>query len=92
MYFATLVWPTRRADTIAKSALAEMVFGFDDEANPNAIEIYVHRVRKKLEGSDVSIATLRGLCYVLQRRNGGSSLRLQLPRWSVAGSRNSPAR
>jgi two-component system response regulator TctD len=56
---------------VAKAALAESVFGFDDEANPNAIEIYVHRVRKKLEGSDVGIATLRGLGYVLRRQNGG---------------------
>jgi two-component system response regulator TctD len=61
----------RVGKSVAKGALAEMVFGFDDEANPNAIEIYVHRVRKKLEGSDVSIATLRGLGYVLRRRNGG---------------------
>jgi two-component system, OmpR family, response regulator TctD len=56
---------------VPKAALAESVFGFDDEANPNAIEIYVHRVRKKLEGSDVGIATLRGLGYVLRRQNGG---------------------
>ena len=56
---------------VAKAALAESVFGFDDEANPNAIEIYVHRVRKKLEGSDVGIAILRGLGDVLRRQNGG---------------------
>ncbi len=53
-----------------KTALAETVFGFEDEANPNAIEIYVHRVRKKLDGSDVAISTLRGLGYVLRRKNG----------------------
>jgi DNA-binding response OmpR family regulator len=28
-------------------------------------------VRKKLEGSDVGIATLRGLGYVLRKQNGG---------------------
>jgi len=61
----------RAGKPVAKAALAESVFGFDDEANPNAIEIYVHRVRKKLEGSDVGIATLRGLGYVLRRQNGG---------------------
>src|SRR6266403_2028897 len=55
---------------VGKTALAETVFGFEDEANPNAIEIYVHRVRKKLDGSDVAITTLRGLGYVLRRKNG----------------------
>ena len=54
------------ARTTQKSRLAESVFGFDDEANPNAVEVYVHRVRKKLEGGGVGIATLRGLGYVLR--------------------------
>jgi two-component system response regulator TctD len=56
--------------TTRKSALAESVFGMDDEANPNAIEIYVHRVRKKLEGGSVGIATLRGLGYMLRLVDG----------------------
>jgi len=56
--------------TTRKSALAESVFGMDDEANPNAVEIYVHRVRKKLEGGGVGIATLRGLGYMLRRVDG----------------------
>jgi len=52
--------------TVSKAALSESVFGFDDEADPSAIEIYVHRLRKKLEGSSVQIATLRGLGYLLR--------------------------
>ncbi len=56
----------RAGATVSKAALATMVFGFDDEANPNAIEIYVHRVRKKLAGAAIGIVTLRGLGYVLK--------------------------
>lgn len=52
--------------TVSKAALTTSVFGFDDEANPNAIEIYVHRVRKKLVGSGAEIVTFRGLGYVLK--------------------------
>jgi two-component system response regulator TctD len=52
--------------TVTKATLSESVFGFDDMADPSAIEIYVHRVRKKLEGSAVQIATLRGLGYLLR--------------------------
>jgi two-component system response regulator TctD len=60
----------RAGATVARAALIESVFGFDDEAGPNTIEIYVHRVRKKLAGSDVGIVTLRGLGYVLKERHG----------------------
>jgi len=60
----------RAGKPVAKNALTESVFGFDDDANPTAIEIYVHRVRRKLEGSGVSIATLRGLGYVLRKSDG----------------------
>ena len=59
------------ARTTQKRKLAEDVFGFDDEANPNAVEVYVHRVRKKIEGGGVGIATLRGLGYVLRRTDAG---------------------
>jgi two-component system response regulator TctD len=52
--------------TVAKATLSDSVFGFDAEIDPSAIEIYVHRVRKKLEGTSVQIATLRGLGYMLR--------------------------
>ncbi|MBN9028846.1 MAG: DNA-binding response regulator [Rhizobiales bacterium 63-7] len=52
--------------TVTKAALHESVFGFDADPDPSAIEIYVHRVRKKLEGGTVQIATLRGLGYMLR--------------------------
>ena len=57
----------RAGQTVTKQALVDSVFGFDDEAAPNAIEIYVHRVRKKLEGQPVTIATLRGIGYLLRQ-------------------------
>lgn len=52
--------------TVTKTALLESVFGLDAESDPSAIELYVHRVRKKLEGGSVQIATLRGLGYMLR--------------------------
>lgn len=51
---------------VSKAALTETVFGLDDDATDNALEIYIHRVRKKLGGSRVSIGTLRGLGYALR--------------------------
>ncbi|HXP97472.1 MAG TPA: response regulator, partial [Telmatospirillum sp.] len=52
--------------TVSKTQISESVFDFDDEADQSAIEVYVHRLRKKIEGSHVQIKTLRGLGYALQ--------------------------
>jgi len=52
--------------TVSKAALSAAIYDFDTDADPSAIEIYVHRLRKKLEGSRVQIATLRGLGYLLR--------------------------
>jgi two-component system OmpR family response regulator len=41
------------------------VFGFDEPVAPNAIEVYVARLRKKLEPDGPTIRTLRGLGYML---------------------------
>lgn len=54
--------------TVSKRALADSLFSFDEDVNPDAIEIYVHRVRKKLESGDAVIVTLRGLGYLLKPR------------------------
>ncbi|MCQ4311501.1 response regulator [Pseudomonas stutzeri] len=56
----------RPGRVMSKDQLAAQVFGLDEEASADAIEIYVHRLRKKLEGSAVRIVTFRGLGYLLE--------------------------
>lgn len=51
---------------LSKEALLDQLFGLDDAVAPNAIELYVSRLRRKLEGSAVKIRTLRGLGYVAE--------------------------
>jgi two-component system response regulator TctD len=46
-----------------KDQIASQLFDFDDEAGPNAIELYVGRLRRKL-GDSLTIRTMRGLGYV----------------------------
>lgn len=57
----------RRGRPVSKTQLFEQVFSLSDEANLQSIELYVHRVRKKLSGTDVNINTLRGLGYRLEQ-------------------------
>ncbi|NNE87599.1 MAG: response regulator transcription factor [Silicimonas sp.] len=49
----------------SKAHLMDRLFSFSDEVGENAIEVYVGRIRKKLEGSDARIETVRGLGYRL---------------------------
>lgn len=62
---------SRLGKPVARHVLFEKIFSFDDEARLEAIEIYVHRLRKKLEGTGASVATLRGLGYVLSEISNG---------------------
>jgi len=57
---------TRLGRVMSKDQLASQVFGLDEDASADAIEIYIHRLRKKLEGSSVRIVTFRGLGYLLE--------------------------
>ncbi len=59
----------RPGRVMSKEQLASQVFGLDQDASPDAIEIYVHRLRKKLEGSSVRIVTFRGLGYLLESQD-----------------------
>jgi two-component system response regulator TctD len=55
--------------TISKRSIADSLFAMSDTADPDSIEIYVSRLRKKLEHSDAAIITLRGLGYLLKQRH-----------------------
>ncbi|MGE6993644.1 response regulator [Pseudomonas sp. NPDC047961] len=57
---------TRPGRVMSKDQLAAQVFGLDEDASADAIEIYIHRLRRKLEGSAVRIVTFRGLGYLLE--------------------------
>jgi two-component system response regulator TctD len=51
---------------LTKADIVSQVYGFDDAPGPNAIELYVARLCKKLQGSSVTIRTRRGLGYVAE--------------------------
>ena len=53
--------------TVSKHTLAQSLFSLNNDASTDAIEIYVHRLRKKLEHSSAKIVTLRGLGYLLRQ-------------------------
>lgn len=56
----------KNGNVASKEHIASHIFGFDDEADISAIEIYVHRLRKKLQNANAHIVTRRGLGYALE--------------------------
>ena len=52
---------------ISKEQLVDFLCEWGDEVSTNAIEVYVHRLRRKLELGGVRIVTARGLGYCLEK-------------------------
>lgn len=52
----------------SKSQICDRLFSYAESVTDNAIEVYVARLRKKLEGSGARIETVRGIGYRLTRR------------------------
>ena len=57
----------RAGRMVSKDQLVEHLCGWGEEVSNNAIEVYVHRLRKKIEQGPIRIATVRGLGYCLQK-------------------------
>ena len=55
----------RVGKVVTKDRLTSEVFGYDEPVGPNAVEVYVARLRKKLEPDGPEIRTVRGLGYML---------------------------
>jgi two-component system OmpR family response regulator len=51
---------------VSKENLVEHLCGWGEEVSTNAIEVYIHRLRRKLEPA-VKIETVRGLGYRIER-------------------------
>ena len=58
---------SRQGRVVSKEQMIDRLFGWGDEVGSNAIEVYVHRVRKKLEPYGVDIRTVRGMGYLLDK-------------------------
>ncbi len=59
----------RAGRLVSKDQLVNHLCEWGEEVSANAIEVYVHRLRKKLEPGGVRIVTVRGLGYSLEKRD-----------------------
>jgi two-component system, OmpR family, response regulator len=56
----------RQGKVVNKEQIMEALCSWDEDLGENAIEVYIHRLRKKLEQSGAHIRTIRGLGYLLE--------------------------
>jgi len=60
------IFLTRPGRMVSKTQLVDLLCEWGEEVTPNAIEVFIHRLRKKIESSSARIVTVRGLGYCLQ--------------------------
>lgn len=56
----------RQHKVVGKEQIMTALCNWDEDIGDNAIEVYIHRLRKKVEGSGARIRTIRGLGYLLE--------------------------
>ena len=52
---------------VSKEQFVDHLCEWGEEVSNNAIEVYIHRLRKKIEVNGIRIATVRGLGYCLEK-------------------------
>ena len=60
----------RRNRVISREHVIEAMCAWNDVLSDNGLDIAVHRLRRKLAGSGVSVRTVRGLGYMLEADDG----------------------
>ena len=52
---------------VSKERIVDLLCQWGDELSTNAVEVYIHRLRRKLEAGGVKITTVRGLGYCMEK-------------------------
>lgn len=60
----------RSGEPVSRQSLLDRVFASNEDVNPEAIEVLVHRLRKKLQAAPIRITTMRGFGYCLENETG----------------------
>lgn len=60
----------REGKVVTKQQIVDHLYGWEDVSSSNAVEVFIHRLRKKLEDSGVVITTVRGMGYLIEKLHG----------------------
>ncbi|MDL2407584.1 response regulator [Rhizobium calliandrae] len=65
-YSVLVLLLSRAGQVVQKERLASAISNFDNALTPNAVELHLGRLRKKLEPNGPNIRTIRGVGYILE--------------------------
>lgn len=57
----------REGRVVTKQQIVDHLYGWEDTSTSNTVEVFVHRLRRKLESSGVTIRTIRGMGYLIDK-------------------------
>jgi two-component system OmpR family response regulator len=57
----------REGRVVTKQQIVDHLYGWEDTSSSNAVEVFVYRLRRKLESSGVDIRTVRGMGYLIEK-------------------------
>ncbi len=57
----------REGRVVTKQQIVDHLYGWEDASSSNAVEVFIYRLRRKLEPSGVDIRTVRGMGYLVER-------------------------
>jgi two-component system OmpR family response regulator len=57
----------RAGKVVTKQQIIENLYGWEEASSSNAVEVFIYRLRRKLELSGVDIRTIRGMGYLIER-------------------------
>ena len=57
----------REGRVVTKQQIVDHLYGWEDSSTSNAVEVFIYRLRKKLEHTGVDIRTVRGMGYMIER-------------------------
>ena len=59
----------REGRVVTKQQIVDNLYGWEEASTSNAVEVFIYRLRKKLEASGVDITTVRGMGYLIEKPN-----------------------
>jgi two-component system OmpR family response regulator len=55
---------------VTKQQIADHLYGWEETSSSNAVDVFVYRLRRKLEPSGVDVRTVRGMGYLIEKHAG----------------------
>ena len=59
----------REGRVVTKQQIVDNLYGWEEASTSNAVEVFIYRLRKKLEATGVDISTVRGMGYLIEKPN-----------------------